>query len=358
MPEVGEQVVVHGYPMGGDALSTTAGVISRIEMTLNFYSIESVLSVQIDAALNPGNSGGPVLNNGKIVGIASSLLEEADGVGFMVPPPVIQHFLEDIEDGTLDGIPMLELSGQLLESDALRGSLGLDTEDGVLVNRVAYGSSAWGVLQPGDVLLEFDGYTIGVDGTVMSEYGTRLDYYYLVRNRQVGETVGVKLWRDGEELEREITLNRQGLRAFTSHEEPRPGYRIFAGLLFQPLSYDYLMLFEGSTPPGLFYCASYELLATESRRRWIVLNQVLPHELTRGYQEWSDLVVDTVNGRIPLDMADLNQILDTTDDPWLRIRFLDGDSIVLDLAAARAAEAEILENFGVGSDRYPPTPSR
>lgn len=356
MPAIGDEVVVHGYPVGGESLSTTAGVVSRIEMTLNSYSIESVLSVQIDAALNPGNSGGPVLSDGKLVGVAAAVQKDSDGIGFMVPSPVIRHFLQDIKDGTLDGLPTLGVLTQSMDSQALCISLGLDAKKGLLIDAVAYGSTAAGVLRPNDVLLEFDDHTIGSDGTVESEYGPRVDFYYLVRQHQMGDKVNVKLWRSGQEISTQLVLQQGGQRAYTSHDESRPSYRIFAGLLFQPLSYDYLIQFgDGDAPSELWYCSMNEGAATKQRRQWLLLNRVLPHEVNRGYQDWGDSIIDTVNGRVPSDLSDLNRILDSADGQYLDILLLDHTRMVLDLAAARAANPEIMENFGMVRDRYPST---
>lgn len=99
MPKLETQVRVIGYPVGGNRISVTRGVVSRIDF--NSYShtrSDQHLVVQIDAAINPGNSGGPVLQNGQVVGVAFQGLRSADNTGYMIPPPVIKRFLKDIED--------------------------------------------------------------------------------------------------------------------------------------------------------------------------------------------------------------------------------------------------------------------
>ena len=71
IPELETEVSVYGYPIGGDRLSVTHGVVSRIDFQTYSHSVmDSHLAVQIDAAINPGNSGGPVMQDGKIVGVA------------------------------------------------------------------------------------------------------------------------------------------------------------------------------------------------------------------------------------------------------------------------------------------------
>ena len=71
IPELESSVTVIGYPIGGERISVTQGVVSRVDFRTYTHSVvDSHLTVQIDAAINPGNSGGPVVQAGKVVGIA------------------------------------------------------------------------------------------------------------------------------------------------------------------------------------------------------------------------------------------------------------------------------------------------
>lgn len=85
VPELQSPISVCGYPVGGDSLCITKGIVSRV--TLNRYSIATrLLSIQIDAAINPGNSGGPAfsdLEQGKVAGVAFCKITTADNVGYM-----------------------------------------------------------------------------------------------------------------------------------------------------------------------------------------------------------------------------------------------------------------------------------
>lgn len=105
LPEKKSSVSVYGFPMGGDVLSVTEGIISRVEHQLYSHSGEMLLAIQIDAAINPGNSGGPAVENGKIVGIAVQGINSGESLGYIIAPPVIERFLTDIEDRIYQGIP-------------------------------------------------------------------------------------------------------------------------------------------------------------------------------------------------------------------------------------------------------------
>ncbi|NDA69028.1 MAG: serine protease, partial [Verrucomicrobia bacterium] len=100
LPKVRSTVVTYGYPAGGEQISYTRGVVSRIELQPYAHiGNRSLLGVQTDAAINPGNSGGPVVQEDKCIGVAFQGMPGLENAGFFIPTTVIQHFLADIKDG-------------------------------------------------------------------------------------------------------------------------------------------------------------------------------------------------------------------------------------------------------------------
>ena len=92
-----DEVTVLGYPLGGDSISTTTGVVSRIEYTSYVWSGLRFLTIQIDAAINSGNSGGPVVNkNNELVGIAMMTLTKSSNLGYIVPAAVNNEFCSSL----------------------------------------------------------------------------------------------------------------------------------------------------------------------------------------------------------------------------------------------------------------------
>ena len=79
IPRVRQSVHLYGFPVGGEGLSVTKGVVSRIE-----YDVTEGLVVQIDAALNPGNSGGPAVVNDKMIGVAYGFSLEGQSIGYLI----------------------------------------------------------------------------------------------------------------------------------------------------------------------------------------------------------------------------------------------------------------------------------
>ena len=352
MPKLQQSVVVYGFPVGGNTLSITSGIVSRIEVDTYAQSYRDLLSVQIDAAINEGNSGGPVTTDGVLVGIAMQGLENADNVGYMIPPPVITHFLEDVKDGRYDGFPTLGVQLQDMASEAQRRASQMkDGQSGALVLRVDYGSPAYGVLRPRDVILSIDGRKVANDLTVAWAGIGRVDLALSYQSKQIGDTIELVILRAGKRLKKQLRL--------TPHNPLVPGRRLtewpryvqFAGLVFQPLSEQLLDDADAGYSDAVSY-AEVKNLVTKARREIVLLAQVLPHPVNRGYQDWGGEVVRLVNGIEPRDLAHLAAIIDRAKGPWFRVVTGHGDLLTLDLQAARRANEEVLVDYGLPQDRY------
>ena len=134
LPRSGTRVSTYGFPLGGQDVSSTAGIVSRVESRGYVHSgADAHLVVQTDAAINPGNSGGPVVQDGRVVGVAFQGFPGADNMGFFIPVPVVRHFLANLEDGRYDGFPDSGLDTAPLLSPAYRRERGLpDRRSGVV----------------------------------------------------------------------------------------------------------------------------------------------------------------------------------------------------------------------------------
>src|SRR5437016_4774741 len=156
IPALESTVSAYGYPIGGERMSVTTGVVSRIDFELYTHSsIDQHLAVQVSAQINPGNSGGPVMQSGKVMGVAFQGYsgDVAQGVAYMIPTPVINRFLKDVSNGHYDKYVDLALSYSKLQNPAQRKFLGLKDDDrGVLVNTVVEAGPSANVLRSGDVL--------------------------------------------------------------------------------------------------------------------------------------------------------------------------------------------------------------
>ncbi len=360
LPRLNDEVTVLGYPMGGDRISLTKGVVSRVDYGVYSHSgLDQHLVLQTDAAINPGNSGGPVLMEGKVVGQAFQGLSRGENIGYAIPMPVIQHFLGDIADGKYHNYPELGAAVLDTRNTALRRHLNLPSESGgVVVYYVDPFGSAHGHLRDKDVLLAIDRHGIGEDGNIDLD-GNTVNYAELIERKQWGDSVEFKVWRDGKEIAVTVPLkNPRDPFIYRNIYDERPRYVLSAGLLFSPLNREVLRTVGGVSDPNahqLFYYSQYaktdELY--EGRDEFIVLTRHFPHPVNTYAASFRNGIVQKINGKTIRGLADVKRAFDKPQNGYHVIQFAGmEDTLVLDAAAARAATPEIHATYGVSAAEY------
>ncbi|WP_455220154.1 S1C family serine protease [Kaarinaea lacus] len=363
LPKLQSRVNVYGFPTGGETISITEGIVSRIEVDYYVHSSDRYLLAQVDAAINPGNSGGPAISNGKIIGIAMQALENAENIGYIVPAPVINHFLEDVKDEKFDGFPELDIYVQTIENKALREQLALSNKTGgLLVTAVAKDSNISALIHPGDVLLEIDDYKIGRDGKVALKDGIRVESSHLEYTKQVGETLKLRIQRNGKAKNIDIKLEPRKTRVSHKQYDIKPSYFVFAGMLFQPLSQGYLKSHHRTTYGLIPYLPHYTLegykksvpdLVKTGRAQTIVLSRVLPDAISQGYKNMEGSVIHSVNDTPVKDLKHLSVLIENASGKYLKFETDFGHTIILDLEQARSKNQDILQKYQIHSDRSP-----
>lgn len=215
---VGDTVFTVGSPINSDAYSgtVTRGILSGKNRlvsvsTSNSSTADMMMSVlQTDAAINSGNSGGPLANaNGEVIGITSLKLSSSgtssasiEGMGFAIPIETALNYAEKLENGeTIErpslGISMVNVSSMYNRYPSLSNS---GITEGVYVESVSDGSPADdGGMQAGDIIVE-------VDDKEVSDYAY---LRYLLYNHSVGDTMKVRVYRDGDYIDLNITLDQK-----------------------------------------------------------------------------------------------------------------------------------------------------
>ena len=353
MPKLRDEVAVVGYPVGGEEISITEGVVSRIEVQRYSHSQRHLLAVTVDAAINAGNSGGPVFGDGKVVGIAFQKLTGVDNIGEMVPPPIIRSFLQGVEKGKSPEIPALGITTQNLENPLLRRQLGLgDGERGVVVLHVDHGGSADGVLQPRDVITTIDGLSIANNGTVQYLGRFRTRYDVVLGHRYIGDKVKMDIKRDGVKKSVELQLTRwQPLVPRSRYDQP-PQYFVYGGLVFQTLTRDYLTTWDKwwNKAPKEFLNYYYLGYRTAQQHEVVILTQILADEINVGYAHLYNEAVATLDGKQPLDMEDFVARLSAARGV-VEITTTSGGMIMLDADEVRKAQPRILARYHIPRDR-------
>jgi serine protease Do len=194
---VGDWIIAIGNPFGLGG-TVTAGIISARARDINAGPFDNF--IQTDAAINSGNSGGPMFNmDGKVIGINTAIFSPSGGnvgIGFAMPSSMARPVIEQLKKTGRMRWGWLGVKIQTV-SDDIAESLGLDQPRGALVVEITEGSPARASgLQPGDVILEFDGQKVK----------EMRGFPRLVAQTPVGKTVTLIVWRDGKRVGLRTTL--------------------------------------------------------------------------------------------------------------------------------------------------------
>ena len=227
---VGEWVVAIGSPFGFEN-TVTAGIVSAKSRTLPDEGY--VPFMQTDVAINPGNSGGPLINaNGEVIGINSQIYSRSggyQGLSFAIPIDVAMNVEKQLV--TQGKVSRGKLGVSIQDVDqALADSFGLDRPRGALVSSVEPGSPAAGAgLQPGDIILNYNGKAVGRSG----------DLPALVGNTAPGSSATLEIWRKGGRQALRLTVGElktlASRDAATTEGGAAPGK---LGLALRPLQGD------------------------------------------------------------------------------------------------------------------------
>jgi S1-C subfamily serine protease len=358
LPLVRDKVAVYGFPTGGDEMSITEGVVSRIENRNYAHSSANLLTCQIDAAINPGNSGGPVIINNKIVGVAFQSATRGENIGYMVPAPIINHFLTDISNGEYNGFPELGILFQKMENPDIREKYQMkQNHSGILIIGILHESPAKNIINIDDVVLSIDGSEIENDGSVEFRPGERTSLNYIVQKKFINDSIAVKVLRNGEARELKVKLtvpmNSARLVPFEQYETA-PTYYIAGGIIFAPLTKNYL--FEWGNQ--WFFSAPTKLLdlyqngvRSADRRDVVLITKVLADEINLGYHDIDNIVIVKVNDKKISSIEDVVDAIENNKGIYHTIEDDIGKKIILRKDQVDKFSARILQTYRIDSDR-------
>jgi S1-C subfamily serine protease len=352
IPALESTVSAYGYPIGGERMSVTTGIVSRIDFQLYTHSsVDQHLAIQISAQINPGNSGGPVMQDGKVVGVAFQGYsgDVAQGVAYMIPTPVIKRFLQDISNGHYDEYPDLAITYAKLLNPAQRKFLGLKDDDrGVLVSSVVAAGPSDGILHPGDVLLAVDGHPIASDANVEVE-GERAQFEEVVERKFKGDSVKMDVLRNKRPMTVEIKLYKPWPYSIQGHSyDVRPRYILYGGLLFQPLN---LEMLEAYRTADLRVRHFFEYFVLDQlylqHPDVIVLANILPDPINTYLAPYRGGIVDEVNGKKIRTLDELANALAESPEQLVIRMIGDGPPLVLNRSQVEGARERIKARYNV-----------
>ena len=340
-----EEVTVLGYPIGGNTISTTTGVISRIEYSKYTWSKEFLLAIQIDAAINSGNSGGPAIDKeGQLIGIAMQKLNGSSNISYIVPSIIIETFLNDIKDDKVDGFYYSSTTVNSIENDYMKDYYGLKNGNGVLVTYVDVNNN---VLKVDDIIMEIDGVPVANNMTIKSEFG-RVNFNLLFHSKQIGSIVNLKILRDRKLITVPYELKRSS-KLIKEEFNTKPRYIIFGGLSFTPLTKNYLrtLKMKENEINMLFYKQEKD----KERDEIVVWMQtIFPHNINRGYYSGAETITK-VNGIKVKNFNHFIQLIDNSETEYTVIDCLEKKKIILKTEEAKNSFKSISSKYYLSNDR-------
>ncbi len=355
LPELQDTVHALGYPMGGDNISITEGVVSRIEPVIYSHSGRYLPAIQVDAAINPGNSGGPVVNkDGQMVGVAFQGLSLGENMGYMIPMSVTKHFLKDVEDGKFDGFPNYSFKTMKMENPDMRAWAGMTAEQtGIMITGIAPLEKKKGLLKENDVIMSIDGVPVSNDATVPFRKDEVIYFGTLIWEKYLGEICKFKILRKGKEIEVDYELGDPEPLVPRRVFDKFPTYYIIGGLLFLPLSQNFLDSWGNwwsKAPRKLVNFAAYGEI-TEKRNQIVALSEILADNVNIGYQGIKYSAVKSVNGTEVKNLKHLIELIENTKDKFVEITLQKHIKIIIEFKKLKEATPRILRRYRIPSDR-------
>lgn len=356
LPDVREAVYAYGYPVGGNSLSTTRGIVSRVEF-VGYGSFSSGLRIQIDAPINPGNSGGPVIAGDKMIGLAFSMAAGAQNIGYVIPNEEIELFLKDVADGRYDGKPLLHDSIQTLENPALRQYLKLDKSvEGAVVHRPYKTDASW-PLKEWDVITHIGEYPIDNQGMVKLGSNLRVRFQYRIQQVAKDGKVPMTIVRGGKTMKVEVPTSGPRPLLIPDLNGGYPSYFVYGPVTFTRATAEFMASLASNAAAMNAYSFNASPLVTRrgdspdaTREELVVISgPFFPNRLVTGYGNRVGSVVDTVNGTRIRSLAHLVSTLRDLKDEHVVFKFDQryGESLILPRKAALDATEGILSDNGI-----------
>ena len=357
IPELSSPITVVGFPIGGDKISVSRGIVSRKEQSTYAHSeVDSHLVIQVDAAINPGNSGGPAIQNGKVAGVAFQVASRGENIGYIIPTSVVRHFLKDVEDGIYNGYVELGIQTMNSFNETYREYLQIpSTIDGVFVTKVLKGGSAEGKLYKNDLILEIDKLPIGRNGTILLDKDSRIDFVEIVDNKHAGEMISLKVYRDGQTIDVSFPAKKMDQFEFMRSSYDKPfDYFTIGGLVFQEHSRSLLKEWSktSATQGGSQFLYRFFYFLEDNLNNQVdsdvVFYRKLSHQINSSSDYFLNMVLESVNDIKIKNLEQLKQVINSNNHPFIRFQFRDIKTpLVFKKESIQQADKEIRKMYNI-----------
>jgi S1-C subfamily serine protease len=356
LPEVKDEVLAYGYPFGGNSLSITKGIVSRIEFVSYNFPTQG-LRIQVDAAINPGNSGGPVFAGDKMIGLAYSIASSAQNIGYIIPNEEVELFLQDITDGKYDGKPAIFDELQTLENPALRSFLKVEKSvRGMVVQRPISKDESY-PLKEWDIITRIGNTDIDNQGLVRLTSDVNVRFQYHVQKFAKNGKVPLTVIREGKPQNIELPVTPRRPRLVDTLDGTYPSYFIYGPMVFSRATWEFRSFFNNNAGSLNSFAFNAQPLVTRladepnARREDLVVVSApfFPHRLVSGYDNRFGSVVQSINDIPVRSLRHMAELLRDLKTELVVIKFdqQSAESIVLPHAKMLESTEEILSDNGI-----------
>jgi len=334
-----------------------------INTSLRIYKPNcGVLTHTMATEMEAGGYGEPVYKDDKLAGISTGFDGATKSI-VAIGVDTIKRMLDDISDGSYEGMPFFWIQATPLEGDVnLRELLGLEErETGVCIDKIHPLSSGKETLQNGDVILNINGVAIEDSGLYRSPSYGRLNYNGLIYlNHFINDDIHITVVRKSERIPLQFKLKGANLDRMTLSLTPfdsQPEYMVVGGCVFQHLSLGYMKTWGDSWEKQcdrrlLYHYRTKVWDKSDDGRKVVILNRVLPAAVNSGYQDLSSLVLERVNGAVVKNIMELKAAVSSSTGNWLKFDFTGKTSIVLEKKSVLESEDDILRTYRIPSPWY------
>jgi len=363
LPQIKDAVLAYGFPAGGNSLSITKGIVSRIEFVSYNYPV-SGLRIQIDAAINPGNSGGPAIADNKMIGLAFSRAGgDTQNIGYIIPNEEVELFLKDVADGVYDGKPSMYDDLQTLENPALREFLKLDKSvEGMVVHRPDKSDAEY-PLKEWDVITHVGATPIDNQGMIKLGKDLRVQFGYEIQHVAKDGKLPLTIVRAGKTMHIELPVSAEHPTLVADLHGGYPPYFIYGPMCFSVATRQMLSNFDSNA--GMMRVLSFlksplasmafDSPSPELQELVVISSPFFPHKLANGYSSAIGSVVYSINGTPVQSLKHLVELLRDLKDPFVTVEFNQkgGEALVFSRQALVAATDDILNDNGVRAQGSP-----
>lgn len=331
-----DEVLALGYPLGQQSLKSTSGVISGREGSY----------IQMSAPINPGSSGGPLLNQyGQVVGVNSAGVTSAQNVGYIIPGNNVGIIIPDLQKVTLLRKPYI---GVLFNhaTESLSEYFGNPDSGGPYIVEIIKNSPLYKAgVQRGDVIYEIDGYPVDMFGYLRLPWSEdRVALVDYVSRLAVGQEINIVVYRDGTRKQFTVTFDQSELPAirmvYPGYEEI--DYEVAAGMVVMQLTVNHINGLKSGVP-GLARFSEMN----QSNEPVLIITHIFPNsQLHRSRVLTVGSTLNEVNGVAVHTLDDLRRALKKpVKNKFITIKASDNvarasDNIFVVLPFAKVAQEE------------------